>query len=558
MHTKRLGDMLIEAGLITQDQLMEALKYQAQEKDRLGTTLVKHKYITESQLIDTLRMQLGIDYVDLSKVDIMPEMSSYVPKALAKRSNVVPVRVSKDQLFLAMADPLNFMAIEEAQRTSKKRIVPMIASEPAVKHAINVLYGNEGAARAMAEIRAESAATQEQRPQQQENQENSTPMVRLVNSIIERAVSENASDIHFEPTEDNLVIRMRIDGQLHRIMTIPPELKDSVISRLKIMAKLDIVEKRIPQDGRAVLQMKDTELDMRTSTLPTIHGEKVVIRILRRNEDALNRRGIGMPPAEDAKIDKLLGLTSGVIMIVGPTGSGKSSTMYTLIRELLSDRTNLITLEDPVEYHISGAAQVQINEKVGLTFASGLRSILRQDPDIICVGEIRDGETAEIAMRAAMTGHLVITTIHTEDAISAVDRLRDMGVAPYLIAAGLRGVISQRLLRRICPNCKEEIVPPKKSLELAGIPDVPGKIYWHGAGCDQCFRSGYRGRIGVFEVITVQEKLRRCIIDGADRSEFLAAAREESHYVTMAEHAQELVEKGITTVDEVIRTLMTL
>ena len=559
MRTKRLGDMLIELGLLTNDQLKQALEFQAKEKDRLGTTLVKHNFITEHQLIDALRMQLGIDYIDLTKTDITPEMSSYVPKNLAKKMNIVPVRVSKDQLYLAMADPLNFMAVEEAQRTSKKRIVPMIASEPAVKHAINVLYGNEGAAQAMAQIRAETAAAAENEiARTSENQENATPMVRLVNSIIERAFLENASDIHFEPSEEEMVVRMRIDGQLHRIMTIPVELKDSVTSRLKIMSGLDIVEKRIPQDGRAVLPMKGTDLDMRTSTLPTIYGEKVVIRILRRNEEALNRRSIGMSASEDAKIDKLLGLTSGVIMIVGPTGSGKSSTMYTLVRELLSDRTNLITLEDPVEYHIKGATQVQINEKVGLTFASGLRSILRQDPDIICVGEIRDGETAEIAMRAAMTGHLVITTIHTEDAISAIDRLRDMGVPPYLIASGLRGVISQRLLRRICTSCKTEYVPPKKALELAKMQDIPGKIYWHGAGCDRCFNSGYRGRIGVFEVMTIQEGLRRCIMEGADRQKFMEVARKESGYITMAEHAQEMVDKGITTVDEVIRTLSSL
>lgn len=559
MRTKRLGDMLLELGLITQDQLKEALDFQSREKERLGTILIKHNFITEGQLIDALRMQLGIDYIDLTKMDIAPEMSQYVPKNLAKRMNVVPVRLSKDQLFLAMADPLNFMAIEEAQRTSKKRIVPMIASEPAVKHAINVLYGNEGAAQAMAQIRAESAAAQEQESARQpESQENATPMVRLVNSIIERAYSENASDIHFEPNEEEMIVRMRIDGQLHRIMSIPGELKDSVTSRLKIMSRLDIVEKRIPQDGRAVLPMRGTDLDMRMSTLPTIYGEKVVIRILRRNEESLNRRGIGIPPAEDAKIDKLLGLTSGVIMIVGPTGSGKSSTMYTLVRELLSDRTNLITLEDPVEYHIKGATQVQINEKVGLTFASGLRSILRQDPDIICVGEIRDGETAEIAMRAAMTGHLVITTVHTEDAISAIDRLRDMGVPPYLIAAGLRGVISQRLLRRICTSCKQEIVPPKKALELAGLPDIPGQKYWQGVGCDQCFHSGYRGRIGVFEVMTIQDGLRRCILEGADRRRFMETAKQESGYVPMSEHAEKLVENGTTTVDEVIRTLTTL
>lgn len=507
MRTKRLGDMLLELGLITEGQLKEALDYQAKEKERLGTTLIKHHYITEGQLIDALRMQLGIDYIDLTRVDISPELSRFVPKNLAKKMTIVPVRISKDQLYLAMADPLNFMAIEEAQHTSKKKIVPMI---------------------------------------------------RLVNSIIERAISENASDIHFEPTEEEMVVRMRIDGQLHRIMTIPSELKDSVISRLKIMSQLDIVEKRIPQDGRAVMHLRGKDIDMRISTLPTLYGEKVVIRILKRNEETLNRRGIGIPAVEDAKIDTLLGLTSGVIMIVGPTGSGKSSTMYTLIRELLSDRTNLITLEDPVEYHIKGATQVQINEKVGLTFASGLRSVLRQDPDIICVGEIRDGETAEIAMRAAMTGHLVITTIHTEDAISAIDRLRDMGVAPYLIAAGLRGVISQRLLRKICPNCKTQIQPPKKALEMAGIPENPGKLYWQGAGCDQCFHSGYRGRIGVFEVMLIQEELRRCILEGADRTRFLEAARRASQYVPMLEHAQKLVEEGVSTVDEVIRTLLAL
>lgn len=528
MRTKRLGDMLLELGLITEGQLKEALDYQAKEKERLGTTLIKHHYITEGQLIDALRMQLGIDYIDLTRVDISPELSRFVPKNLAKKMTIVPVRISKDQLYLAMADPLNFMAIEEAQHTSKKKIVPMIASEPAVKRAINILYGNEGAAEAMAQMQAETAAAQEVRQGQtaaREGQENVTPMIRLVNSIIERAISENASDIHFEPTEEEMVVRMRIDGQLHRIMTIPSELKDSVISRLKIMSQLDIVEKRIPQDGRAVMHLRGKDIDMRISTLPTLYGEKVVIRILKRNEETLNRRGIGIPAVEDAKIDTLLGLTSGVIMIVGPTGSGKSSTMYTLIRELLSDRTNLITLEDPVEYHIKGATQVQINEKVGLTFASGLRSVLRQDPDIICVGEIRDGETAEIAMRAAMTGHLVITTIHTEDAISAIDRLRDMGVAPYLIAAGLRGVISQRLLRKICPNCKTQIQPPKKALEMAGIPENPGKLYWQGAGCDQCFHSGYRGRIGVFEVMLIQEELRRCILEGADRTRFLEAAR---------------------------------
>lgn len=559
MRTKRLGELLLDLGFLTPEQLKEALALQATEKNRLGSILVQHHFVTEGQLMEALRLQLGIDYIDLTRESIAPELSRYVPKKLARQMNVIPVRLEEEQLFLAMSDPLNFVAIEEVRRIAKKRIVPMIASEPAVRRAIDILYGNEGAAQAMAQIQAEAEAFQSSDSfRQAESSEGETPMIRLVNAIMERAYSEHASDIHFEPTEDEFVIRMRIDGQLHRIMTIPVELKDSVISRLKIMSKLDIIEKRIPQDGRLVMKIKGQELDMRSSTLPTIYGEKMVIRILRRNEEALNRRGIGLPPEEDPKIDKLLSLTSGVILIVGPTGSGKSSTMYTLIRELLSEHTNLITLEDPVEYHMKGASQVQINEKIGLTFASGLRSILRQDPDIICVGEIRDGETAEIAMRAAMTGHLVITTVHTEDAISAVDRLRDMGVPLYLIASGLKGIISQRLLRRICLNCRQEKIPSKRELELAGISSGTGSVYWKGTGCDQCFRTGYRGRIGVFEVLLVQEELRRCILEGADRTRFLETAKRESHYISMSEYAERLAKSGVTSVEEILRMLAVL
>lgn len=559
MRTKRLGNVLIELGMLTKEQLDEALELQNKEKDRLGTILVRHRYITGHQLIEALHMQLGIDYVDLGKVEIQPEMTHYVPKRLAEQMLVVPVRVVREELYLAMADPTNFVAIEEIHQIAKKRIIPLIASEEAVKHAVSVLYGNEGAAQAMAQMRAETSVGREQEAETVHDVlENAAPMVRLVNSILERAVSEYASDIHFEPSEGEMTVRIRVDGLLHKIMSIPAELKEPVISRLKVMSKLNVVEKRLPQDGRAAVVVREKEVDVRISTLPTIHGEKAVLRILRRNEEVLSRRGIGIPVSEDAKLDKLLGLTSGVIMIVGPTGSGKSSTMYTLIRELLSEQTNLVTLEDPVEYHIAGAAQVPINEKVGLTFASGLRAILRQDPDIICIGEIRDGETAEIAMRAAMTGHLVITTVHTEDAVSAIDRLKDMGVPPYMIAAGLKGVISQRLLRRICTGCKQKIVPEKKALAMAGISDADGKTYWSGNGCDQCFHSGYRGRIGVFEVMLIQERLRRCILEGADRTEFLKTAKDESHYVPMTEYAKQLAAEGITTIDELIRTLAVL
>lgn len=555
MKNKRLGDMLMSQGYITEEQLAEALVRQKANGKRLGQELIDDGYITEDQLIDTLRVQLGIDYIDLSKTDIEPSMSKYVPKALAKKEVIVPVRVSRDTLFLAMADPLNFVALEEAHDTSKKKIVPMISTRAAIDHAINVLYGNEGAAEAMAQMRAEAGFTQDEIKTADETEENAdAPTIRLVNSIIERAVNEKASDIHVEPTEDEMIIRMRIDGRLHKVLTVPKDLRDAVVSRLKVMGRMNIVEKRVPQDGRAMIRLKDHEIDLRLSTLPTIYGEKVVVRLLGTEGQMLTRKGIGIPASENKKLDKLLANTSGVIMIVGPTGSGKSSTMYALMQELLSESTNLITLEDPVEYHIAGATQVQINEKVGLTFASGLRSILRQDPDIICVGEIRDGETAEIAMRAAMTGHLVITTIHTEDAVSAIDRLKDMGVAPYLISAGLRGIISQRLLRRVCTHCKEEYTPDEGKIELSKIRNYPGRKFYHGRGCDYCYGSGYRGRIGVFEVLTMNDELRHCITSGGDKQEFTRLA-EQTDYVPMLRNADDLVEQGITTVEEIIRTI---
>jgi type IV pilus assembly protein PilB len=455
-----------------------------------------------------------------------------------------------------MADPLNFFALEDAQNASKMRIIPMIASTAAVEHAISVLYGNEGAAQAMAQMRAEAGISDREirTPEQDMMEDESAPTIRLVNSIIERAVNDNASDVHWEPTEGDMVIRMRIDGRLHRILTIPKNLEDSVISRIKIMSRLDIIEKRLPQDGRARIRIKGHDVDLRIATLPSLYGEKIVIRILRRDGSKLNRRGIGIPASEDYKLNKLMRMTSGVIMIVGPTGSGKSSTMYALINELLDESTNLITLEDPVEYNIVGATQVQINEKIGLTFAAGLRSILRQDPDIICVGEIRDGETAEIAMRAAMTGHLVITTIHTEDAVSAIDRLKDMGVPPYLISAGVRGIISQRLLRKICPNCKKEVCIPKGVLQLSGLKMLPNRKFYQGSGCDMCFNTGYRGRIGDFEILLMNDDLRNCIAENGTRQEFEILAK-KTDYVTMLENADRLVEEGITTVEEVIRTI---
>ena len=557
MRQKRLGDMLISQDLLTEEQLSEALLKQRESKERLGTVLIKEGYISETQLIEALKNQLGIDYIDLNNYNIDPEMARYIPKAFAKSAAVVPVKIVKDSLFLAMEDPLNFMAIEQAGNTSKKKIIPMIASAASVSHAIIILYENVGVAEAMAQMREESGFTEDVVNAPVIEKEDEGPTIRLVNSVFMRAYTESCSDIHIEPTATDTIIRMRIDGRLHKVLTIPKDLKDSVISRIKVMAHLDIVERRIPQDGRINMKLSDRDVDMRVNTLPTIYGEKICIRILGKDDRMLNREGIGMVfESDNRKVDRLLANTSGVIMIVGPTGSGKTSTMFTLIKELLSESVNLITLEDPVEYNIPGATQVQINEKVGLTFASGLRAILRQDPDIICVGEIRDGETAQIAMRAAITGHLVITTIHTEDAVTAIDRLKDMGVEPYLISAGLRGIISQRLLRRVCDKCKEPYDPDPKMVEMSGIKNYPGRVFYHGRGCDTCFNSGYRGRIGAFEILLMNDKLRHCITSGGDKQEFRELATTSSQYVPMMENADKLVEQGITTVDEICRTIM--
>ena len=381
--------------------------------------------------------------------------------------------------------------------------------------------------------------------------------VKLVNSILERGIAEKASDIHVEPRENDMLVRIRVDGRLNEILTIPKQLQEAVISRFKIMAEMNITEHRIPQDGRAQFSRGGKIIDLRLSTLPTIHGEKVVIRILSRDQNTLTRKGIGITDRDNARFSRILKNSSGMIMIVGPTGSGKTSTLYTMIEELKSDSVNMISLEDPVEFQIDGVTQVAINEKVGLTFASALRSCLRQDPDIICVGEIRDGETATIAMRAAMTGHLVLTTVHTEDTVSAIDRLKDLGVEPYLIGGSLRGVISQRLVRKICPNCRQEITPDPDLLDLAGI-NPAGKHFYKGKGCYMCFDSGYRGRTGVFEILTVTARIRDEISKGKNGTELRKIVQEEGNFTPMVENGRDLVLHGVTTLEEIVDKVVTI
>lgn len=549
--------MLIYARLLTEEQLMKALDLQKGSGKRLGTVLIDNGFITEAQLIEMLRIQLGIDFIDLTKINIDPEVVNILPKNTAKKHSIIPVRVEKDVLYLAMEDPLNFMAVEAARVATRKKIVPMITTVAGINRAFNNLYENEGAVKAMAQMRQEGGFTQENLNQsidQEMDDVHAAPTVRLVNSIIERAVTERASDIHIEPGHEEMNVRIRVDGRLMKILTIPKELQQAVISRLKIMGDMDIAERRVPQDGRAAMKLKSKEVDLRLSTLPTIFGEKVVIRILIKNQDILTREGIGLTKENGERFERLLKNNSGVILIVGPTGSGKSSTMYTMINELKSEAVNLITLEDPVEYQMEGVTQVQINEKTGMTFANALRSVLRQDPDIIGIGEIRDGETAEIAMRAAMTGHLVISTIHTEDALSALDRLRDMGVEPYLIAGGVRGIVSQRLVRRVCRDCMKEEEPTDLQKDLVGISLEDKRRFYKGAGCAMCFHSGYRGRIGVFEILILNQKIRDCITEEKTKAELRRTVM-ESGFTPMMKGGLKLAEEGITSIEELCRTI---
>ena len=561
MKYVKLGDLLIKSGDISPAQLEEALKLQEDSGERLGAILQKHGFITERQLIDTLMSQLGVEFVDLNTYAIPPEMAQLLPKSLAKKHMVIPVKATRSEVWLAMADPLNFMAVEEVGAVTRRRVVPVIAASAAVERAVQNLYNNQGAMQAIEDMQRDllgsqyggGGAAQPQSMTVDEDEADAAPAIRLVNSIIDRACTEGASDIHMEPGEDSMTIRMRIDGALRAIIPVPRELQNSVISRMKIMARMDIAQKQVPQDGRAVVTVRQESLDLRISTLPTIHGEKVVVRLLRKTPELATLEGIGLEGENRERFCRLVdNATEGVILMVGPTGSGKTSTLYTMIDRLKSEEVNLVSLEDPVEYHIDGACQVQINDKTGLTFANVLRSVLRQDPDIIAVGEIRDGETAEIAMRAAMTGHLVLSTIHTNNALSSVDRLLDIGVEPYLIAGAVKGIVSQRLLRKVCPHCKKPYTPSLEEQAALGL--APGNYrFYKGEGCGECFGTGYRGRTGSFEILTINPAIRRAIHSRSLKE--LEAAMELTDFHPMIENCRKLVLDGVTSSEEVQRVL---
>ena len=558
MAYKRLGDILISVGLLTDEQLQSALQAQKKSGKKLGEVLVEGGYIKQRQLFDALQRQLGVEFIDLTSYTPPAELSRVLPRAIAKKYNVVPVRADSATLYLAMDDPLNFMAVEAVKTATRRKIIPMLATAEGVSRALANLYGSEGAERALEELKGENDSFSAQNIVAANiigaDSENAAPTIRLVNSILEYAVNQNASDIHLEPREYEMVVRMRIDGVLRRAFTVPRSNQNAVIARIKVMGNMNIAEHKIPLDGRSNIRLNDQDIDLRISTLPTVYGEKVVIRLLRKNTSFLSTKGIGLTGKNLEKFNALLENSNGVILIVGPTGSGKSSSMYTMIGNLNTDEVNLVTLEDPVEYNLDGVNQVQIKAKVDMTFANGLRSILRQDPDIIAVGEIRDGETAQIAMRAAITGHLVLSTLHTNDAPSTLDRLIDMGVEPFLVATALKGVISQRLVRRICPNCRVEYAASAEEQEMLHMPYVPGRRFFKGKGCPMCFNTGYRGRTAVFEILTITHDIKRAIADNVPHSELMRVIH-ASDFKPLINDCIELVQQGVTTVQEAYRTV---
>lgn len=568
MAKKRIGDLLVERGLITEKELEFALDRQKQTREKIGEVLINNNIVSPENMAKTLAVQLEVDYVDLAKINIPLDMSKIVQRNTAKQNHLVPVQKQGDTLFVAMDDPLNYYALDEVRKATRLKIVPLIATYVAVDRAINTLYGNEGARRAIEdykkEFNAESTDSDETGSGLNfdyvissgsfSGDVDSAPTIRLVNSIIERAATERASDIHLEPRENQMDVRMRIDGVMREVLTVPKDIMASVIARVKTMSGMDVAEKRVPQDGRFTVSVVGKSIDMRVSTLPIAWGEKIVCRLLDKSNTNINKENLGLRPDDMEKYEKLIHYKNGVMLLVGPTGSGKTTTMYAMLNELNTKDVNVVTLEDPIEYNLDGLNQVQINTKTNMTFANGLRAILRQDPDIVSVGEIRDAETAEIAMRAALTGRFMMSTIHTNDAVGAIDRLEDIGVEPYLISATLRGVISQRLVRRICPYCAEEYEMTQDEADRIGIKMVPGTRIKRGLGCQHCFDTGYQGRIAVFEIMMITPELRELIYRRAGRKAIEEELKKEgSNFVSLKEAGAKLVLEGVTTVEEVMR-----
>ncbi len=552
-----LGESLIEEGIITPQQLKQAQEEEKHLGIRLRKVLVKMGYICEEDLVEFLSSKLGLPRIELNNYLIDPKIIELVPEELARKYELIPILKIGDRLTCAIVDPWNIFALDDLRARTNLIIEPAMATEDEIKQALDQYYGTKGTVeeviKSIDEAKLGIKETGEADLKKLEEISEEPAVIKLVNLIIMKAVKERVSDIHIEPEEDMLKTRFRIDGMLREETSAPKHLQSVIISRIKIMANLDIAERRKPQDGRFTIKMEGRDIDVRVSSVPTIYGENMVLRLLDVSSalSGLNQLGFSREALE--RYQKLILRPHGIILVTGPTGCGKTTTLYASLDKINTPEKNIITIEDPVEYKLRGIRQIQVNPKVDLTFANGLRSILRQDPNVVMVGEIRDFQAAEIAIQAALTGHLVFSTLHTNDAATAVTRLLDMGMEPFLVSSSVIGVLAQRLVRTICQDCKEEYIPTEEELRDIGLLEERAGIkFWRGKGCSNCMDSGYKGRIGIFELMIPTESICNLIISKAPTEEIRKKAI-ASGMVTLKEDGIQKIKQGFTSVEEVLR-----
>jgi type IV pilus assembly protein PilB len=565
----RLGEILIKESLITQEQLQKALEFQRANGGKLGSCLTKMGFITDDDITGVLSRQYGVPSINLKYYEIDPNVIKLIPQDTALRYQVIPLSRVGSVLTIAMTDPTNVFAMDDIKFMTGFNVEPVVASESAIGEAISRFYGGSATnAEELSKMMKDLVDEDQELELASEETELDTatlekaaeeaPIIKLVNLILTDSVKRGASDIHIEPYELEMRVRFRVDGQLQTVMTPPLRLKDAITSRLKIMAKLDIAEKRLPQDGRIMIKYKQDgkkkELDFRVSTVPTLFGEKVVLRLLDKENLRLDMTKLGFEQDSLKKFERNILKPYGMVLVTGPTGSGKTNTLYSSVARLNTVDTNIMTAEDPVEFQLAGINQVQMKEQIGLNFAAALRAFLRQDPNIILVGEIRDFETAEIAVKAALTGHLVLSTLHTNDAPSTISRLMNMGIEPFLVATSVNLICAQRLVRRICANCKGELEVPEQALIDAGYSSDEAKTtkIFHGKGCSVCNKGGYKGRTGLYEVMEINDELRELILVGASALELKKKAVEQG-MLTLRRSGLVKVAAGMTTMEEVLR-----
>jgi len=561
---EKLGELLLKNNLITSQQLEKALDDQKASGGRLGDSLVKLGLVQEGELVGFLSKQYGMPSINLSEIKISPDVIKIIPNDVAIKYQVIPVSLRNSTLIVAMVDPSNIFAIDDIKFLTGHRIEPMIASESSMALSLDTYYGTtKGLTNILQGIEAEELqVTGEEDSVDMGNLQQASedaPVIKLVNAILTDAVKKRASDIHVEPYEKFLRIRFRVDGILYEIMRPPLKMKNAVVSRLKIMARLDIAERRLPQDGRIKLKMaKGEEMDLRVSILPTLFGEKVVLRLLDKSNLQLDMTKLGFEEGQLKDFKEAIYKPYGMVLVTGPTGSGKTTTLYSALSELNKITENISTAEDPVEFNLPGINQVQIHEEIGLTFANALRSFLRQDPDIILVGEIRDFETAEIGIKAALTGHLVLSTLHTNDAPSTINRLLNMGIEPFLVSSATNLIVAQRLVRKICAECKAPVTIPPESFAKLGMPPEEYEQYnnttfYKGVGCDVCSNTGYKGRIALYEVAAVTDPIKELILQGASALEIKREAIRQGMRTLRRSGITKLLE-GVTSLEEVLKT----